>query len=245
MSVFRRSGAVGSAVVLGSSAFATGVAAQSPQDWTFAYAGGHAGYDWSEAEFSQATSVSIDLDGGAAGLLGGINFFQSGNIVAGFEADFTWLGGDGTISESTTTNFSCSSGSANVSESASISADLNWKATLRGRAGVLVDPNVFVYGTAGVAWANADVTSNLSTLAGFDFFTCTATIATIATREDMTFFGGVVGGGTETLIAPNIYARAEVLHFFFEDETTNLLGVPVNVDLDETIARGAVVFRFN
>jgi outer membrane immunogenic protein len=63
------------------------------------------------------------------GLVGGVQLgrnWQSGNIVYGIEGDVSFSGND----------------------------DIDWMATVRGRVGYLISPNILVYGTAGLGFVN-------------------------------------------------------------------------------------------
>lgn len=218
----------GSAVLLGSTGVAASAQAQNP-NWTFWYAGGHAGYDWTSIDVQNIGS--INADGFAGGVLAGVNFYQSGNFVAGIETDITWLRGKGIVDPQMPpgSGMGCNFGQPS---STTVSADVNWKATLRGRAGYLVNPAVFVFATAGPAWADVD----FSTI-GSPSEKCSA---------GTTFFGGVVGGGTEMQLSGNLYGRVEVLHYMFGDETVKFDDrTSYKMDLDETVARIGVTLRFN
>ncbi len=243
--------------------------------WTGAHFGAHFGYDRTRFKFSGGPSVT---DSGAiGGLLGGINFFQSGNVVVGAEADISWLDatankfassttpGSTSLSISTSVAISTSTstsvttivtGSTAVpvtstitntvsttvtttttvttpatTTTTSLNAELNWKATLRARGGFLMSPTLFVYATAGVAWADMDVSLSVNGVG-------------VSSTNPM-LFGGVYGGGVETLITPNMLARIEVLHFDFQEETVNFGAVPTKLNVDETVGRIAVSFKLN
>jgi outer membrane immunogenic protein len=234
MSVSRHAFSLGSAFIVGSTTFSAEVHAQAA-NWTFSYVGAVAGYDWNNIDVDGIGT--IDADGFAGGALAGINFYQSGNFVAGIEADVMWIDGSGSVGSAD--GFSTAGCSSFRPQTTSVSADVNWKASVRARAGYLVTPVTLVYATAGVAFADVDVAS-----AGL----CPGSI----TKK---FVGGVVGGGTETQIAPNLYGRLEVLYYNFGEEnlaserfvgpTNTPVPVQTSVDLDETVARAALVLRLN
>ena len=243
MSRFKQRAVTSSVLVLGGTAFCGGAQAQQP-DWTYAYVGAHAGFDWTNLDFEGGGST--DDTGAIGGVLGGINFFQSGNFILGFESDISWADADGSISGSQIVAGTCQTHPFSLSgvETTSVSADVNWKATLRGRAGMLLDPAVLVYGTAGVAWANVDVTETRST-PQFDAGTCLVTQATTTDGDSRTHFGGVFGSGAEMQLTPDVFGRLEVLYFTFQDKTYNLDGSPINIDLDETVVRAAITLRLD
>ena len=103
--------------------------------WSGAYIGLDAGAGWGtvrDATYSQ----SIDLAGLTGGLHAGYNF-QIGNIVLGAEADAMLSGAGATLP---------------LGPASSVSLDLNWAASIRGRLGFAFGP-LLLYGTGGVAWS--------------------------------------------------------------------------------------------
>jgi opacity protein-like surface antigen len=50
----------------------------------------------------------------------------------------------------------------------SFAVKTTWDASIRGRAGYLIDPALLLYGTAGPSWIHVETTSNCSTLAAAD-----------------------------------------------------------------------------
>jgi outer membrane immunogenic protein len=155
-------------------------------------------------------------------------------VVLGVEADVTWFD----VDANKTMSFSgqCES---RLSDTQSVGAGVNWKATLRGRAGYLFNPTTLVYGTAGAAWANVSLSESSTT-----FPNCEEPVVA-GGAADKTFFGGVFGGGVETHFNSSLLGRVEVLHFVFDDETVSVGGTPVSFDLDETIVRVALSIKLN
>ncbi len=146
MSVSRHAFSLGSALVVGSTTFSAEVHAQAA-NWTFSYVGAVAGYDWNNIDVDGIGT--IDADGFAGGAVAGINFYQSGNLVLGVEADIMWIDGSGStgIARRPIGSAGCRAFEPN---STAVSADVNWKASVRGRAGYLATPVTLVYATAGV-----------------------------------------------------------------------------------------------
>ncbi|WP_321502191.1 outer membrane protein [Breoghania sp.] len=102
-------------------------------------------------------------------------------------------------------------------------ASSNWISTYRARAGYVMD-NVMIYGTGGFAmadrkWSGAGSDSNVD-------------------------FGWTLGGGVETMLSPNMTARAEYLYADFGKETFNFGGTSVRSDFDEHIGRVGVSYKF-
>ena len=103
-----------------------------PSIWQGFYGGVNLGWGWSG-----------DADGVVGGGQIGYNW-QSRQFVYGLEADIS--AADIGVSET----FVVPGAVLNAS------ASIDWLATMRGRAGVLVQPNLLVYGTAGLAIAHAE-----------------------------------------------------------------------------------------
>jgi len=91
--------------------------------------------------------------------------------------------------------------------------DLNFLATVRGRVGLAAD-NWLFYVTGGVAFLDGDF-ENLST----------------SSSKDISATGGVVGGGIEWGITPNLSVKGEGLYLTFDD-STSLSGVRGSVTGD-------------
>ncbi|MEO1160881.1 MAG: outer membrane beta-barrel protein, partial [Pseudomonadota bacterium] len=87
-------------------------------------------------------------------------------------------------------------------------------ATIRGRVGVASN-DIFLYGTAGLAILDGDVT-----LSGF----------APSQSEGFTALGGVVGAGAELALSENVSFQAELLYAIF-DETVDVSG-DAEVDID-------------
>jgi outer membrane immunogenic protein len=115
--------------------------------WTGLYWGANVGYSWGQAKydatliFAGATSRSQDINGAVGGVQSGYNY-QIGAWVFGAETDIQWSGQKGGATF------------AGVLPLTTIttSQKLEWFGTSRSRLGVLVTPNILLYGTFGVAY---------------------------------------------------------------------------------------------
>ncbi len=157
-----------------------------PSIWQGLYAGVHLGHGES---------------GPADGFLGGAQIgynWQAGQIVYGVEADVSFA--DISFEQSFM--------------GATVSASIDWMATLRGRLGFLVTPNVLVYGTAGFGYVNASGSANLPGVVSFS----------VSDSE----FDFVYGLGLEGKLTNTMSARIEYLAFS---------------DLDIDIIRAGVNFK--
>jgi opacity protein-like surface antigen len=150
-----------------------------PVIWQGLYGGVHLGWGWS---------------GDANGIVGGgqIGYnWQSRQFVYGLEADVS--AADIGVSETFVVPGAVLSASASI----------DWLATIRGRVGILVQPNLLIYGTAGLAVVHAEAHASVGTF-GF---------GGISVRESDTETGLVYGIGVETRLTEKMSARLEYLGF--------------------------------
>ncbi len=122
--------------------------------------------------------------GGTAGALVGYNF-QQGSFVYGFEGDWNWIGTK--MSQTSPLPFKVTS------------FDVNWLATMRGRAGLAIDATL-VYVTGGVALGH--VKNTFSQLDGDG-------AASFLFNQNKTKVGWTAGVGVEHMFSPHWTARAE------------------------------------
>lgn len=150
-----------------------------PAIWQGLYGGVNVGWGWSG-----------DASGGVGGGQIGYNW-QSNRLVYGVEADI-------------------SAADIGTSETLAVpgavldaSASIDWIATVRGRLGVLVQPNLLVYGTAGLAVVNAEAHASVAVFG----------VGQISARQSDTESGLVFGVGVESKLTDKISARVEYLEF--------------------------------
>jgi outer membrane immunogenic protein len=112
-----------------------------------------------------------------------------------------------------------------------IGSQMNWFATLRGRAGVAVGNSLF-YVTGGVVWADIDTTITLNNA---DFL------------ADHVPWGVVGGAGAEFLLGGNWSLGGEVLYMQFAESSDTLNTTPLysfNLSDSALIARVSLNYRF-
>jgi outer membrane immunogenic protein len=173
-------------------------------DWSGFYIGGHVGGVWDHRTVTTnntVTGVAVpiftgtgNLNGVTGGAQAGFNFMLAPGWVAGFEADVSGAGLDGTTAVSV-----FRTGSAQHHNT------LDLYGTVRGHVGYAVN-NVLLYGTGGFAWADEKITR--TQLTG-NLANATAGIAETATATGV---GWAAGAGLEWGFAQNWSARAEYLH---------------------------------
>src|SRR5215471_1922484 len=149
-----------------------------PSIWQGLYGGVNLGWGWSG-----------DADGVVGGGQIGYNW-QSRQYVYGLEADVS--AADIGISETLVVPGAVLNASASI----------DWLATIRGRLGVLVQPNLLIYGTAGLAIVHAEAHASVNTLFGG-----------ISAHASDTETGFVYGIGVEHKLNEKMSARLEYLGF--------------------------------
>jgi outer membrane immunogenic protein len=168
-------------------------------NWTGFYIGGNVGgsigiVGTTDTGTGPAGNTNTDrraLPGAIGGVQAGYNW-QAGLWLVGLEADWQWSGEESTRSMSDTI--------AGVRLTGSDQERIRDLTTVRGRLGY-VHGDYLWFATAGAAWSRIE--SNL-----------TATVGGLATSTSLSSIrsGWTVGGGVETLLAPNWSAKLEYLY---------------------------------
>ena len=174
----------------------------APIPWTWAgfYLGGHGGYGWADNPFSKAIVrdglvfpplTGVDSRGFVAGFHAGANW-QSRSVVGGLELDISATDIKGSTSSA--------AGVARVTQN----DKLDPVGSVRARLGYLARPDVLLYGTGGLAWAQHSATNEFP---GF-------ILAPLTTQNWL--FGWVGGAGIEARLGnSNWLGRVEYLHYDF------------------------------
>jgi outer membrane immunogenic protein len=196
-----------------------------PWTWTGVYFGGDVGGAWSDNTSSWSTPTTFGVSpisgntGGSAfagGFYAGYNYQFSSAFVAGIEADWTGMRATGAFNQNWTT---FPGGAIIPGTSTAMNSEVEWAATLRGRLGYLIWPNLMVYGTGGGAWGKiqyqgAASDPTIGYLAGAQF--------------NNTSSGWVAGGGLEW--APftgfGLLFRVEYLYYDFSSGQSALAIAP-------------------
>lgn len=200
--------------------------------WTGFYIGGHVGYGWGSVDGNTTRAVTIppppvwvnfpnpvpfvferDIDpkGWLGGLQAGYNF-QTGRIVYGVEADFTWTGQKDSIFLSGDTRLA-SFNTEDFSYTETTSAKLKYMGTVRGRFGYAFD-RFLPYLTGGFAWGRMSMDTNwllhqFNQVANLPF----------AGSESHTHIGWTLGAGFEYAFAERWSAKVEYLYVDLGKET--------------------------
>lgn len=176
-------------------------------DWTGFYIGGQVGGQWGN-----------DLNGlKPDGVVGGVHVgynWQTGALVVGVESDFE---------------------GANVRDSSALGGGLTesfrnrWQGSVRGRVGWAVSPQMLLYGTGGVAFAE-------------NLYRVTDGLTTDSWHGQQV--GYTVGGGLEYMFAPAWSARAEYRYTAFGSKTNVGSLATVGTDPDNHSVRLGVSYRW-
>jgi outer membrane immunogenic protein len=203
--------------------------------WTGFYAGGHAGAGWG-SDGSQSMA-----DPAAGVVLGGfdpVTFGSSAKVgaVGGFQFGYNWqvaptwlLGVEGDFSFTSLKNSNSKApltagvGSVVIGSSLSMSANVEWLSSIRGRVGYIWDNNL-LYLTGGAAWKNTDFSSRLVALAPF----------VSQTNFNQTQGGWVLGGGIDHMLTANWILGAEYLFYQFGTERAGAPFTPTGLPIAYT-----------
>jgi outer membrane immunogenic protein len=202
-----------------------------PFSWTGPYAGIAGGYGWghsdqwdpgfcvNDCEGIVAADGSYRIKGGLVGGTVGQNW-QWGALVVGLESDWSWA------------DISGSSNTCGLKSGIphSCGTKLDFLGTLRGRVGVPVGPNGawLPYVTGGLAYGQVKAWDNFFPANGSDYRA-----------------GWTVGGGIETLFAPNWSFKVEYLYVDLGSQVMfNIVpGVPESVSVRTNIIRVGINYQ--
>lgn len=155
--------------------------------WAGPYAGLHAGYGFGGSVHDKTNDNDIETKGWLGGAFGGFNM-QNGQFVYGAEADVNYNDADGS--------------------NAGVDARARIDGSLRARAGVALNDDILVYGTAGVAAERLKVTDTVT-----------------AQSDTNLMLGYTVGAGTDVKLTEDVFARAEYRYSDYGSETFDLPGI--------------------
>jgi outer membrane immunogenic protein len=228
--------------------------------WTGFFAGLNAGGTWSNNNSARITTWPlinglalfswVTLNGKVAssstnGYIGGgqIGYnwqlpVGSATFVTGLEADIQGVGANG---GQKTTNalwnpqaiYCCS-----FWNSTTVSSNLQWLGTVRGRIGYLVTPSLLVYGTGGLAYGGLNFNfsqtqtefvvfpSNYGPCPGSPSLSCNGptpiNISPGSAGYSATMVGYTAGGGVEWMFFPNWSLKAEYIYYNLGNVETTL-----------------------
>ena len=211
---------------LGPNAGAADLAIKAPPapdwSWTGLYAGFHAGYGWAVNSTGTATSaftsssispfetatLPLSSSGAVAGVQLGYNWQFAPRWVVGIEGDISATGLKTTQTASTTSGMATCAVPGTACGSVTMTQDVNWLATARGRLGYVIGPGL-AYVTGGAAFANVGDKANATP--AFPVASTSYPGAANTTKP-----GWVLGAGYEFMLGNDWTLRAEYLHYGFD-----------------------------
>jgi outer membrane immunogenic protein len=152
--------------------------------WAGPYAGINLGYGFSGSTEAPGVPADIDTDGFVGSAFGGYNW-QMDNFVFGGEAELGY------------NNVKGSSGA--------IESKGGVEGSLRARLGYAVSPDILLYGTAGGAGKNVEVSDGVSS-------------------DSNTMLGWTAGAGADIKLTDNIFGRVEYRYTDFGHADFNNVG---------------------
>jgi len=166
------------------------------------YAGGYAGVGWDRGAGTASDpfgSVGFNVApfGFTGGLYGGIGTHFGGNFYVGLEANGGIVTADGDIQ--------------NPGFIGNVNSKTRWLASVRGRFGFILTPNLLAYATAGWGWAGSE-------------FTVTGTDGSQFSSKPV-LNGAVAGAGLEYALSRNWGLRVQYLHYFLGEANMSTTGV--------------------
>jgi opacity protein-like surface antigen len=179
-------------------------------NWSGGYVGLSGGYGWGDSTASTGSAFSTSNNGGTLGGQIGANFLFNNNFLLGVEGDLNWTGISGSVSPGPT-----------------VSQDIDWFGSLRGRIGMPMG-NFLPYLTGGMAIAG----ETRSTTAGG------------GNSEDRTHAGFVLGGGLEWAWSRNITSRIEYQYLNFGSATYSAIPADPSVKQTLSTVRFGVNFKY-
>jgi outer membrane immunogenic protein len=202
-----------------------------PLTWTGFYAGLNGGAVWNTVKTSTSDFVEVcsDYHGGcfgsgfndshsktkAGGTFGGqIGYnWQGGPWVYGVEADLNWVSAKVSASRSLydAVNY--------IGVSGTVSSELTWLSTIRGRLGYSWGPTM-IYATGGVAFGGV---KNSVSAYGYEDIHGIASVSASESKTS-TKTGWTAGGGIEHMFSPHWTVKAEALYVDLGNSTLSRSG---------------------
>jgi outer membrane immunogenic protein len=187
-------------------------------NWSTCYIGGNAGYGGSLDEAISFTGsfqaaflstnqfpryIPVNPKGAVAGGTVGCNA-QFGQWVFGAESDLQW-------SDFKVVDTVSPIPRAGTQFTTTASESRRWFGTVRARAGLLVTPQALLYGTAGLAYGETELSFNTQTFAN-PAVNCALGLPCGSATSSGTNIGWAAGAGVEWMFARNWTIKAEYLY---------------------------------
>jgi outer membrane immunogenic protein len=158
------------------------------------------------SNFSAPAGKNSFIGGGQIGY----NKQFSNMWVAGIEADIQGLSDKG--SSTVVSSIGVVGFPNTVVQTASVSKEVDFFGTVRGRLGVLATPTMLFYGTGGLAYGDVKASTSVAQVVTGPSALLPPAWAGAGSLSD-TRFGWTAGGGVEWMFMPGWSAKAEYLHY--------------------------------
>jgi outer membrane immunogenic protein len=149
---------------------------------------------------------SFDSAGVRLGAFGGRNWRMGESWLAGLEAEFGWASNRSSSGPIPGTTLSGLLPSYTVGDNASV--NLSWDASVRARVGMLLRPDTLLFGTAGLALQQVEMTASCSN-DGFSTFCSQPSGVPHYDSQTMVLPGWTIGAGLEQMFSTNWLIRLE------------------------------------
>ncbi len=164
-----------------------------------------------------ASRSSLDSTAFRGGPYAGYNWQFGPQWVAGVEENWAWANQSKSVSGAFYPGGAL--GFIPETPNASFSVQTTWDASVRGRVGYLVTPDVLIYSTGGAAWMHVQANSTCPTGVGQ---ACSPGAAVPAVITDSTTrLGWTIGGGIEAHLWGNWLVRGEYRYTDYGTWTNN------------------------
>lgn len=199
-----------------------------PFNWTGFYVGVQGGVGWSDVQYDLIQNERTFDHSGNGGLIGGYvgyNYQVGSLLVLGIEAEGSFA------------DIGRGSADCTIAQTATCSSNVNSLGSVRGRIGFLPADRLMIYGTAGWAFAGAEVDRVFEPNG-----------APFTSGVDETRSGWTVGFGAEVALTSNWIARLQFDHYDFDSETYAVPALSnvsdTKVDLDLNTVRIGLSYKF-
>ena len=165
------------------------------------------------------------FSGKTSGILAGVqlgyNWQFANSWVAGFEADIQGIGihNNGRKSSSATVGIVGDPGHS-VTTNMTVTKEIDYLGTVRGRLGWLVNPTLLVYGTGGLAYGGVKSSTSISQTLPGDFSGVVLNPSVNSSISE-TRAGWTAGGGLEWMFIPQWSVKAEYIYYDLGHVTYN------------------------
>ena len=189
-----------------------------------------------------ATNVfSGKTSGIVAGVQLGYNWQFANSWVAGWEADIQGIGTHNNGRKSSSATVGIFAGHS-VTTNMTVTKEIDYLGTVRGRLGWLATPALLVYGTGGLAYGELKSSTSISQTLPADFTNVVLNPSANSSISE-TRAGWTAGGGLEWMFIPQWSVKAEYLYYDLGHVTYN--GLLVDGFINPSLSPAPAFFTNN